>query len=76
MDLLNWLGLSAFSLTLFALYLLGVPNRLNFIVFCVSYLIQMIIFMVDERWFLLAQMIVLFIFSLVNYLRWSRNGVG
>lgn len=74
MDFLGKLGATSFVITILALYLLGSKNALAHIVFLFSYGIQIYIFHKTKQWFLIAQMGVLFIFSIVNYFRWTIGG--
>ena len=76
MDLLNYLGLLSFLLTILALQLLGKPSRRTFPVFIVSVLIQAYIFIETQQWFLLGQMGVLLIYNVINWVRWKKAGVG
>lgn len=71
MDVLNWMGLAAFLLTISSLFLLRKKNSIGWLVFIPSYIIQIIIFAIQKNWFLMAQMIVLAVFSLVNYVEWE-----
>ncbi len=70
MDFLNKLGIISFVLTLIALYLLHIKNEIGWIVFLPSYAIQVYIFFKTKQKFLIFQMIVLFVFSIVNYFKW------
>ena len=76
MDLLNFLGMLSFLLTIAALHLLGQPNRRTFPLFIVSVLIQAYIFLATKQWFLLAQMGVLMFYNVRNWICWKREGVG
>lgn len=76
MDLLNYLGLLSFVLTIVALQLLGTPSRRTFPVFIVSVLVQSYIFIQTKQWFLLGQMGVLLGYNIVNWVRWKKAGVG
>ncbi len=71
MDVLNKLGIVSFTLTLIALYLLQIHNRFGWVVFLPSYAAQVYIFFKTKQKFLIIQMIVLFIFSLVNFFIWG-----
>ena len=70
MAILNILGGISFILTLIALYLLGEMNAWCHIIFLFSYSIQVYIFIKTKQWFLIFQMIALFIFSVYNYFKW------
>lgn len=70
------LGFISFIATIIALYLLGVPNRLCFVAFTVSMTIQGVIFYRTKQWWLIAQMVLLIFFNLVNWIRWTSQGVG
>ena len=76
MDLLNYLGLISFVLTIAALHLLGQPSRKTFPIFIVSVTIQAYIFFVTKQWFLMAQMGVLLGYNVRNWIRWKKEGVG
>ena len=67
MDLLNYLGLLSFVLTIAALQLLGKPSRRTFPVFIISVLVQSYIFI---------QTGVLLGYNIVNWVRWKKAGVG
>ena len=66
---LNILGGISFILTLIALYVLGGENKIGWIIFLPSYAVQIYIFCKTKQWFLIGQMCVLFVFSLVNFFR-------
>jgi len=72
----NIMGGFAFFLTCVALIFLQKKNSVGWLLFIPSYLIQIIIFWKTEQFFLLIQMIVLLIFSLINYFKWEdeKNG--
>jgi hypothetical protein len=74
MDFLNKLGVISFGITICALYLLGSKDAWAHIIFLFSYSIQIYIFYKTKQWFLIAQMGVLFVFSIVNYFRWTIGG--
>ena len=76
MDLNNWLGLISFVLTIVALWLLGIPNKWCYSFFTVSMIIQGVIFHRTKQWWLMVQMAVLIIFNVINYLRWTSQGIG
>jgi len=71
-DFLNKLGIISFTLTLIALYLLQIHNRFGWIVFLPSYAVQVYIFVKTKQKFLIFQMIVLLIFSMVNFFMWGN----
>ena len=73
MDFLNILGGGAFILTCIALYMLRKQSSQGWLIFLPSYVLQVIIFYFTKQWFLLFQMIVLFVFSLINYFKWESN---
>ncbi len=73
MVILNILGAGAFILTCVALFMLRKQITKGWIVFLPSYVLQMIIFYHQKNWFLLIQMIVLFVLSLINYFEWEKN---
>ena len=68
MDILNKLGIISFLLTMLALWLLGENIVYGWLVFLPSYALQMYIFFRTKQAFLIAQMCVLFAFSVVNFL--------
>jgi len=76
MDLLNYLGLISFVLTIIALHLLGQPSRKTFPIFIVSVAVQAYIFFITKQWFLMAQMGVLLGYNIRNWIRWKKEGVG
>lgn len=69
----NMLGSAAFILTCVALYKLRKQDSLGWIIFLPSYALQIVIFYMTVQWFLLVQMVVLFIFSVVNYIEWEKQ---
>jgi len=70
LDILNKIGIFSFTLTLIALYLLGEMNAWCHLIFMVSYVAQIYIFYKTKQWFLIVQMIALFLFSIYNYFKW------
>jgi nicotinamide riboside transporter PnuC len=76
MDILNWLGLSAFLLTILAMYLAGRPDKRCWIIFIVSQVIQIYIFYKTTQWFLILQMLVLITFNCINYFKWKKRGIN
>ena len=76
MDLNNWLGLISFVLTIVALCFLGIPNKWCYGFFTVSMIIQGIVFHRTKQWWLMVQMAVLIIFNVINYIRWTSQGIG
>ena len=76
MDFLSWLGAISFILTVGGLYLLGNMNAKAHLIFVVSYVIQIFIFMQTKQWFLLSQMIVLFGFAILNYHKWTKGVIN
>ena len=76
MDLLtinNMLGGIAFVLTCIALVMLRKQISEGWVVFLPSYLLQIVIFWRTEQVFLIFQMIVLFVLSLMNYFKWEET---
>ena len=75
MDILvsNILGAGAFILTCIALYILQLKKAAGWIIFLPSYCLQMLIFYYQKQWFLLFQMVILFFFSILNYLKWEES---
>jgi len=63
----------AFILTCLALLMLRVKNRYGWLVFIPSYAAQIIIFVMIQNWFLLIQMIVLLVLSVVNFKEWEAE---
>ena len=59
--------------TLIGLYLLGEKEASGFLIFTASLICQLYIFYVLKNWFLFFQMIVLIIFNVVNYRKWTRG---
>jgi len=76
MNLLKWLEITSFILTIIALYLLSLPNVIAFIIFPISLIVQMIIFWKMKQIFLFYQMIVLLLFNIYNFYSWTLKGVG
>ena len=72
MDLLNKLGILSFVMTLIALYFLAIQNRIGWIIFLPSYGSQIYIFFKTKQKFLIFQMIVLFLYSIVNFFMWGK----
>ena len=70
MDFLGKLGATSFLITIIALYYLGEINPIAHLIFLVSYGLQIYIFTKTKQWFLIAQMCVLFAFSVINYFKW------
>jgi hypothetical protein len=60
-------------LTLGGLYLVGEKNPIGWLVFIVSYAVQMFIFGISKNVFLIIQMVLLTYFSLINYLKWRKK---
>jgi hypothetical protein len=76
MDFLNLLGCITFFLTAIAMYLVGVPSIWCFGFFCVAQTLQIIIFYKTRQWWLIAQMVFLIAFNIVNHIKWAMNGIG
>lgn len=69
------LTLSIISLitTLIGLYLLGEKRESGFLIFTISLMCQMWIFYSQGNKFLFIQMIVLIIFNVWNYCKWTKE---
>ncbi len=66
--------------TIIGLYLLGEKRPVGFLIFTISLTCQMYLFYIPQHrdgpnWFLIIQMIVLIIFNLWNYRKWTREGI-
>lgn len=72
----NIFGAIAFILTCVALMFLRKQNSRGWLVFLPSYLIQIIIFWYTEQVFLIFQMVVLLVFSIINYFKWEDEKDG
>ena len=70
------LGLVVFVLTILAMWLIGVPDKIAFVVFTVAQVIQIYIFYEKKQGFLILTMVALIIFNVINYYRWILQGVG
>jgi len=70
------LGLVVFILTIVAMWLIGVPDKIAFIVFSIAQVLQIYIFYKKNQGFLILTMIALIIFNGINYYRWLIQGVG
>jgi hypothetical protein len=71
MALLSTLGAISFVFTIVALYLLGEMNAIAHLIFLVSYSMQVYIFYKTKQWWLIGQMVILFVFSVYNYFKWT-----
>ncbi len=69
------LVLSIISLitTLIGLYLLGEKKASGFLIFTISLLCQTWIFYLQSNEFLFIQMIILIIFNIWNYCKWTKE---
>jgi hypothetical protein len=76
MRLLRGLEIASFGLTVVALYLLSLPNIHTFTVFAISMFVQMVIFYKTKQPFLFAQMVVILLFNVYNYMQWTAKGIG
>ncbi len=72
MDILI-LSIISLITTLIGLYLLGEKEEIGFLIFTVSLGCQMWIFADQRNWFLFCQMIVLIVFNIINYRKWSKG---
>jgi hypothetical protein len=70
------LGLVIFVLTVLAMWLVGIPNKVAFIIFSVAQIMQIFIFYEKKQGFLILTMLALIIFNAINYYRWLIQGVG
>lgn len=70
------LGLVVFILTILAMWLIGVPSKIAFIVFSIAQVLQIYIFYEKNQGFLILTMVALIIFNGINYYRWTNQGVG
>ncbi len=70
------LGLIVFILTILAMWLIGVPSKIAFIVFTIAQILQIYIFYKKNQGFLILTMIALIVFNGINYYRWLVQGVG
>lgn len=59
--------------TLVGLYLLGEKRASGFLIFTASLICQMYIFYNQGNWFLIIQMLVLVVFNVRNYRKWTRG---
>jgi hypothetical protein len=64
-------GLIVLILTIIAMYFLGIKEKVSYIVFTVSQLIQIYIFYDKRQGFLILTMIILIVLNIVNYFKWS-----
>jgi len=74
MVILTW-SLSIISLitTCIGLYWLGNKNKNGFLIFNVSLNCQLILFWMQNNWFLIIQMVILIGFNTYNYLKWRKD---
>jgi len=74
MVILTW-SLSIISLvtTIIGLYWLGNKNKNGFLIFNVSLNCQLVIFWLQNNWFLVVQMVILIGFNTWNYLKWRKD---
>lgn len=75
-DINNTLGFLSFLMSIVALYLLGVPDKICFIIFSLSFVLQGVVFYRTKQWFLILQMILLLVFNIINYFKWIEKGIG
>jgi nicotinamide riboside transporter PnuC len=73
MDLLTILSIVSLIATVVGLYELGEKRASGFIIFTLSLCCQMYIFYVQKNWFLVCQMVVLIVFNIYNYFKWTRG---
>lgn len=72
----NVLGFISLLLSVVALYLLSIPNISCYILFLISFVVQVIIFYRTKQWFLVFQMFIFFSFNLFVYIEWIKKGIG
>lgn len=70
------IGLIVFLLTIYAMWLIGRPNKFAFIIFTIAQIMQIYIFVDKNQGFLILTMVALIIFNVINYFRWLKEGVG
>jgi len=70
MDILNKVGIVSLGLTLISLLLVGEKIAVGWLIFIISYALQMFIFYKTKQKFLIIQMIILSLFSIYNYNKW------
>ena len=51
-------------------------NGFGWLVFLPSYVLQVIIFLLTDQWFLVIQMMVLFVLSFLNFMTWEAQKNG
>ena len=74
MDLLvNILSCISLVLTFGGLYLVGEKKPSGWIIFIVSYSLQMVVFVISKNTFLFLQMLLLSYFSFFNFLKWRKD---
>jgi len=69
-SLTNILTAISLLLTVVGLYLLGEKVAIGFLIFSASVFCQFIIFYKEKKWFLVIQMLILFVFNTMNYFKW------
>jgi len=72
MDILI-LSIVSLITTLIGLYLLGEKKASGFLIFTISLVCQMYIFYMNKNLFLFFQMMILIIFNIWNYCKWTRE---
>ena len=70
MDILNKVGIVSLGLTLISLLLVGEKIAVGWLIFIISYALQMFIFYKTKQKFLIIKMIILSLFSIYNYNKW------
>ncbi len=73
MVFLTILSIVSLITTIIGLWLLGNKDKNGFLIFNVSLNCQIIIFYMQDNWFLVIQMVVLIAFNTYNYLKWKRD---
>ena len=74
MDFLNKLGIVCLILTVISLIFVGEKIAIGWLIFIISYVIQIYVFHKTKQKFLIFQMLVLSVFSIWNYFKWTTGG--
>lgn len=76
MDVLTvTISVTSLLATIFGLLLLGKKEKLGFVIFTLSVLLQAILFFKLSNWFLFTQMFILAFFNMKNYLKWKKEEI-
>jgi len=67
--------ISAISMltTFIGLYFVSEKNKSGFIFYTISLGCQLYLFLIQENWFLVSQMVVLILSNLYVYIKWSKG---